>query len=281
MGEVVEETRRRFGERHEEVAIAQLNLASIYFRQGDLSRAEALCRNAVEVLREVYPGDHTDVAFALSNLAAATDDNARAIPILEEALAMRRRLLGDRHPDVGRTINNLAVTLYWMGDYERAEPLLGEALSIWLETYGEEAAVTASVRHNLGQVLLDRGEPEAARPLLEQALAVREKRNHADDPDLALNRTTLGQALCELGEGKRGEALLRAGIETQRRVLAQDSAWRVDLSQLRLARCLALAGRFAESESLTREHLPPIRVRLGDAHPFVRRFAPSPPPGAP
>ncbi len=272
MEQVIEEKRRHFGARDAKVAIAQLNLASVHFRQGDMTRAEAACRVAVEILRAVHHGDHPDLAFAISNLAAATDDNRKAIPILEEALAMRRRLLGDRHPDVGVTINNLAVTLYLMGDYARAEPLLREAHAIWVESYGEDAAVTASIRQSIGQVLLDQGNAAAARPWFERALAVRERRNRPRDPDLALTRTTLGQTLCELGEIGRGEAMLRSGIAVQREVLSADSRWRIDLASLRLARCEALAGRSEESAALVREHLPVMRERLGAGHPMLARL---------
>jgi serine/threonine-protein kinase len=191
---------------------------------------------------------------------------------------MRRRLLGDRHPDVGLSINNLAATLYWLGEYERAVPLLREALGIWLEAYGEQASVTATVRHNLGQSLLDGGDAAAARPELERALAIREARNRPDDPEVALTRTTLGQALCELGEAARGEAMIRDGIDVQRRVLAPDSAWRVDFSELRLARCLGLGGREAEFREVVGANLPAIRERLGPDHPFLRSFVSIEPP---
>jgi serine/threonine protein kinase len=270
MEKVVAAKERRFGKRSAEVAISKLNLASMHFRRGDLGEAEALSLEAVEILKGIYRGDHPDVAFALSNLAASIDDNRRALPILEESLAMRRRLLGDRHPDVGLSINNLAATLYWMGEVERAVPLLREALGIWLESHGEEAAVTASVRHNLGQALLDGGSPAAARPYLVRALEVREGRSRADDPDAALTRTALGQVLCELGEVSRGEELVRTGIEVQSRVLAADSLWRVNVSGLRLARCLALRGDTAAAAATFQENAAPLRARLGSGHPLLQ-----------
>lgn len=270
MEQVVAAKERRFGARSAEVAISKLNLASMHFRRGALGLAEALSREAVGILKAVYPGDHPDVAFALSNLAASIDNNSRALPVLEESLAMRRRLLGDRHPDVGLSINNLAATLYWMGDYERAVPLLREALDIWLAAHGEEAAVTATVRHNLGQALLDGGDAAAARPYLERALAVREGRNRADDPDVALTRTVYGQALCELGELARGEPFVRAGIEVQQRVLAADSQWRVNVSGIRLARCLFLRGEATLARGTFAENAALLRARLGENHPLLR-----------
>ena len=49
---------------------------------------------------------------------------------LLEALAMRRRLLGDEDPDVATSLNNLAKLLKEKGDLEAAEPLHRQALAM-------------------------------------------------------------------------------------------------------------------------------------------------------
>jgi hypothetical protein len=41
----------------------------------------------------------------------------------EDTLARRRRLLGDDHPDTLGSVNNLAVNLRLVGEYERARQL--------------------------------------------------------------------------------------------------------------------------------------------------------------
>ena len=55
---------------------------------------------------------------------------AKAEPLYQEALRIRRKVLGSEHPDTETNFNNLAV-LYWaMGEYAKAEPLYQEALRI-------------------------------------------------------------------------------------------------------------------------------------------------------
>jgi eukaryotic-like serine/threonine-protein kinase len=46
------------------------------------------------------------------------------LPLLEQALAARRRVLGDDHPDTLTLMNNLALTRHALGDLEGARDLL-------------------------------------------------------------------------------------------------------------------------------------------------------------
>ena len=74
-----------------------------------------------------------EYATALNNLATIYDNTGRyseAEPLFEEALSIRRRLLGADHPDTAVSLNNLAGLYRIQGRYDDAEPLFEEALSI-------------------------------------------------------------------------------------------------------------------------------------------------------
>ena len=51
-------------------------------------------------------------------------------PLLKQALEIRRKALGETHPDYAASLMNLALTYHVMRDYERAEPLYRQALEI-------------------------------------------------------------------------------------------------------------------------------------------------------
>ena len=51
-------------------------------------------------------------------------------------LEVRREILGNRHSDTLRSINNLGVLLYAKGDLAAAEPLYREALEVQREALG-------------------------------------------------------------------------------------------------------------------------------------------------
>ena len=70
-----------------------------------------------------------------------------------QALELRKRLLGDEHPDVATSLNNLASLYYSQGRYSEAEPLYVQALKICEQGLNENHPTTVSVRKNLEELL--------------------------------------------------------------------------------------------------------------------------------
>ena len=68
-----------------------------------------------------------------------------AEPLYEEALSIRRRVLGADHPDTADSLNNLAGLYHAQGRYDEAEPLYDEALSITRRVLGADHPNTASI----------------------------------------------------------------------------------------------------------------------------------------
>ena len=50
----------------------------------------------------------------------ARSDYARALPLLEQALAIQEKVLGEHHPDYALSLNNLAGLYFSRGDYAAA-----------------------------------------------------------------------------------------------------------------------------------------------------------------
>jgi CHAT domain-containing protein len=77
--------------------------------------------------------EHPQYAHTLNNLAALYSlmgDDARAEPLLHQALEIRKVTLGEKHPDYAYSVHNLAVVYYSLDDYVHAEPLYQQALRI-------------------------------------------------------------------------------------------------------------------------------------------------------
>jgi tetratricopeptide (TPR) repeat protein len=72
-----------------------------------------------------------------------------AIPLAEQALAIRKKQLGDNHPDTATSLNNLAGLYRSQGRYAEAEPLYQEALAIIKQQLGDNHPATASSLNNL------------------------------------------------------------------------------------------------------------------------------------
>ena len=62
---------------------------------------------------------------------------------------MSQRLLGENHPSVAISLNNLAKLYDSQGKYEEAEPLYLQALAIAEQALGENHPTTVKIRENL------------------------------------------------------------------------------------------------------------------------------------
>jgi tetratricopeptide (TPR) repeat protein len=66
-----------------------------------------------------------------------------------QALELRKRLLGEEHPSVATTLNNLAYLYDSQGRYAQAEPLYLQALEIAERQLGVNHPRTITFRENL------------------------------------------------------------------------------------------------------------------------------------
>ena len=69
-------------------------------------------------------------------LKESAGDNAGALTLMEEVLTVRRKTLGDIHPDTLDSIINLALQHNEMGNFESALPLSLEAVASTREQLG-------------------------------------------------------------------------------------------------------------------------------------------------
>ncbi|NCR58490.1 MAG: tetratricopeptide repeat protein [Microcystis aeruginosa LL13-06] len=79
-----------------------------------------------------------------------------AEPLYLEALDLYKRLLGDNHPLVATSLNNLAGLYDSQGRYPEAEPLYLQALAIAEQALGENHPNTIIFRENYN-ICLRRG----------------------------------------------------------------------------------------------------------------------------
>ncbi|NEO61572.1 MAG: tetratricopeptide repeat protein, partial [Moorea sp. SIO4G2] len=81
---------------------------------------------------------------------------SEAEPLYQQALKLRKQLLGENHPDVATSLNNLAGLYDNQGRYSEAEPLYRQALKIAVQQLGENHPNTQTISRSLSR-LLDQG----------------------------------------------------------------------------------------------------------------------------
>jgi CHAT domain-containing protein/Tfp pilus assembly protein PilF len=108
-----------------------------------------------------------------------------AVPLAQQALKIREKVLGPEHPDTAHSLNNLAMTYHQLGAYEKALPLLQRALEIKEKTFGPDHPETAYSINQLAMTYDQLGAYEQALPLLQRALEIEEKTLGPDHPTTA------------------------------------------------------------------------------------------------
>ena len=88
---------------------------------------------------------------------------------------MCKKLLGEEHPSVASSLNNLAGLYKSQGRYEEAEPLYIQALDMRKKLLGEEHPDVATSLNNLAGLYSSQGRYEEAEPLYIQALDMYKK----------------------------------------------------------------------------------------------------------
>jgi len=85
-----------------------------------------------------------------------------AVPLAEQALAIRKELLGLNHRDTATSLNLLGLLLKGQGNLSAARPYYEQALEIRKQVLGLENAETAVSLDNLGILLQEQGDFAAA-----------------------------------------------------------------------------------------------------------------------
>ena len=240
------------------------------FALGDTITARTLLERGVaraERLRE-RPLLQAQMLGVIGRVYQSLGEYGRAATLLEQALATRKRELGDAHPDVAQSYNQLGNALRAKGDYAGAEAALRQALAIHERQLGRAHETVAADQHDLAMILADRGDYAAAEPLLREALATQRLRLGARHADIAKSLTGLAYLMTAKAELKESERLYRAALE-MRRALFGNVHPDVAQSLSSLGTALNRLGSYPAGLALNREALAINQRLYGAEHPMI------------
>ncbi len=267
------EQKRLEAEKAEQVTAFTLGL----FEAGDPARALVDSLTVRELLRRGEeraerlrgsPAAQAQMLDVMGRVHQQLAEYGRAQPLLERALALRRRAFGERSEEAAESMLHLGELLHLRGRYARAEPLYRRALAIQRERLGEPHPAVAQSIAALGVLLQARGDYAGAERLTREALAMRVALYGPEHADVAESLHTLAAQLQLQDRPGEAEPLLRRALEMRRRIFG-DGHPEVAGARSRLGLFLVQQGREAEAEPLYREALAVRRRALGDDHPDV------------
>ncbi|MEM6295713.1 MAG: serine/threonine-protein kinase [Myxococcota bacterium] len=134
-------------------------LGGLAYRQGRYDDALAHYQRALAMQRSTLAEDDAAIARTLNHIANTLlelHEPADAAPYVDQALAVRRRVLGERHPLVAAALNNRVRVELGRGDVPAALRTLAEAERITDGLDLPEAVVSARLRQDILRDLAER-----------------------------------------------------------------------------------------------------------------------------
>ncbi|MEM8932992.1 MAG: serine/threonine-protein kinase, partial [Acidobacteriota bacterium] len=251
----------------------ELPLVGVRLQQNRLDDANALALSLLERRRSTFGDRSAEVADVLAVLAEVgfyASDTGH-IERIDGALAIRREVLGDDHPDVAASLMAKGRYRGWFNAWDEAEALYRDAVSIYETRLGPLHPRTLTAQTQLVHAL-------AYRKRADEALAL---------ADLSLERTrqvygeshpAVGDALANRGtvhyratlDHAAGLADLDAAIANLSRTF-DPSHPRVQEVRRRKGFILSRLGRHAEAMAVQQRVLDDAIAELGAGHNSVER----------
>jgi tetratricopeptide (TPR) repeat protein len=264
----------REGRKLVELAIQLLNDAFCFDENHRASwlTCEALAPHILQVKQHADSLEIKSETFAAlltgtgSYLRFRADYNAARV-FHQQALAIRKEIHGDKHPDVATSLDNLGHVYESLGEYPQAKHCYEQALTIRKGIHGDKHPDVATSLNGLGLTLWHLGEYPEAREHLEKALATYEA---VYGPYVATALNNLGLVFDSLAELEKARACHEQALALRRRIFGNKHQ-AVGMSLNNLGAVLLKLGYSTQAREKLEEGLAIYKAVYGEEHPNVAR----------
>ena len=191
-----------------------------------------------------------------------------AEPLYRCAVFIREQALGPQHPDVARSLSDLALLHLGRGEYEQAEPLYRQALSIQEQALGPDHPDVAGILNDLAMLYYFQGKYEQAEPFHQRARIIFECALGPTHHNVATSLNNLGKLYLVQGRYEAARTLMQRALAMREQVQGLDHP-DVANSLHHLADLAAAQGKYDEAEGLYRRALTMREQSQGPTHPNV------------
>jgi CHAT domain-containing protein/Tfp pilus assembly protein PilF len=193
---------------------------------------------------------------------------AQALESFQRSLAILEQALGANHPDVARSLNNLASLYQAQGQYSKAEPLYQRSLAIREQALGANHPDVATALYNLAVLYEAQGQYSKAEPLYQRSLAIWEQALGANHPNVATALNNLAVLYVNQGQYSKAEPLYQRSLAILEQALGANHP-DVARSLNNLASLYQAQGQYSKAEPLYQRSLAIREQALGANHPDV------------
>ncbi len=259
----------------------QLSLSDSLSHLGDLLTRQAQLDDAEKVYKEALQLDASrpkdresqvqlaNSLYGFGVLLARQGRYAEAQQRLRDALTRQQALYGAVHPDVARTLKDLAQAVEDGGDANAALPLMQGAVAMQRQLRANEPHPDlAEALNDLALLYEVRGDYDAAEKSYLESLSMKRRLYGDKHPEIASTMENLASTLQDKGDLERAEALYRQTL-TMWRALLGDSHPEVAMALHNLASVQYDRGNTREALANQRQSLAIFHQVYPHDHPTV------------
>jgi tetratricopeptide (TPR) repeat protein len=263
--------------------IDPLDLSDSLSHQGDLMALQAnydlgekAYREAIQIESATLndPQSQAKLAnslYGLGTLLAREGRSADAEENLRAALERQKKLYGETHPAVARTLKDLARAVADRGDLNAAIPLMERAVAMQRALRGSEPHPDlAEVLNDMGTLLWQQGDVAGCEKFFRESLAMNRKLLGEKHPEIANGLENVAMSIQDKGDLAGAEKLYRQSLE-MRRELQGEHHPEVGRTLLNLASLQYDRGETREALTNMREVLGIYRKAYPPDHPETAR----------
>ena len=233
--------------------------------------ARQLLRRSLELRRELYGPDHSDVAESLNALALFERDQGHfevADSLLSAVVSTRRRLHGPRDSTVAAALMDWTYVQRVQAKHEAAESSIRKALSIERATHDAPTGELGEMLYNLAAILRDRNAYAQAEDVQRRSLAIMEQLTEGPHPGVAANLNNLGLLLDIRERDAEADSILRRAVAMNKQLYGKKHP-EVATSLANLADVNGQLQNYAVAESLYTEAVRVRRAIVDGSHPHL------------
>ena len=186
-------------------------LSTIYSTMGDKLKAKSISEKIFS--NKILNNDTLSISFSividnLANLEREIGGNKlRQLELIQKSLEIKRKIVGELHPEFARALENLADYYYYNGDYKKAEPLYLQVIEIRIKVLGEEHPDYARALENLAYLYVAMFDYKKAESHFSQSLEIQKNILGEKHSDYINSLGNLALLFTSMGDYKKAEPL--------------------------------------------------------------------------
>lgn len=267
LAELLELSRKIFG--NEDVFVAQVlsDLGSLRSSQGHFDEAENYCREALEIKEKQLGENNPEVASSLTALADVCRNRGK----YAEAEILYQRLfeLDGAESYLGNVpvvIVQFSALYLEQGCTDEAAEVCKQAIEMAENTFGDEHPIYAICLSNLAEVHLAQGSHQEAEECCKKSIEINEVKGNTGHPTHATNLMNLALIYTAQSRYEDAETLYKQALKIQQQVFGEEHSL-VAETLVRLAVNYVSQGDYKQAEPLLVQGQEMYKSTLGISHP--------------